>query len=231
MVANIIVDIVLVLILVIGFIWGLKAGFIKTVSKPAKFILALVLSFMFAGMIGDGIIKPLISEPVVGKLTEFITAKLSELGEGADLPTLIKLAATLAGVEIGELSDAAGNEETIATIVEAITAPVLSVITTVIAFIVLYIVLKILLGIAFAIVNAIIDNGVVGVVNRILGCIVMTLLASAVVWGLCAISDLILSLPVLAEQEWVSEFTGGWIYGFFKNLSPVDLILSVLLSF
>ena len=98
-------------------------------------------------------------------------------------------------------------------------------------FFILYLVFKLLLNIAFAIVNALVDNGVVGVVNRILGCVVMTFMAITVVWALCSVSDLILNIPFIHEQEWLSGFTGGWIYSFFRGLSPIDMLLGLLLSF
>ncbi len=234
MAANIIVDIVLCLILLVGFIWGLISGFIKTVAKPVKFVLSIAIALSLASVVGMGVIKPLVSEPIVAQMTEFLTEKFGEIISTSsvdELPTLIKLAASLAEVNLDQLASAEGQEALVVTFVEAITDPVLNIISSVIAFIILYILAKIVIGIVFAIINSIVDNGIVGVVNRILGCILMTCLAAALVWCLCAISELILGLPFMADQAWVREFTGGAVYTFFKNLSPVDLLLNLLLSF
>ena len=232
MIADIIIDIILAIILLVGFIWGLRVGFVKTIAKPVKFIMAVFLSISFASLVGTGIIDPMIREPIVNKMTEFFAEKIADGMETADqLPTLVKLAAELAGVDIESLTSAEAQAELVSGIVSAVTDPVLNLITSIIAFFVLYFVFKILLTIGFAIVNSIIDNGVVGIVNRVLGCIVTTFFAMMIVWGLCSISDLILNLPGINEVEWVQGFSGGWVYNFFKGLSPIDLLLGLLFSF
>ena len=43
-----IVDIILVLIVLMGLFLGIKRGFVKTVAKPVKIILTLVISLSFA---------------------------------------------------------------------------------------------------------------------------------------------------------------------------------------
>ena len=232
MVADIIIDIILAIILLIGFFWGLKIGFVKTIAKPVKFIMAIFLSISFASLVGTGIIDPMIREPIINKMTEFFAEKIAQgMGTADELPTLVKFAAGLAGVDIESITSAEAQAELVASIVSAVTDPVLNLITSIIAFFILYFVFKILLTIGFAIVNSIIDNGVVGIVNRILGCVVTTFFAMMIVWGLCSISDLILNLPGINEVEWVQGFSGGWVYNFFKGLSPIDLLLGLLFSF
>lgn len=230
-IGDLIVDGVLVVILIIGFIWGINAGFIKTVAKPVKFVLALIISLSFASWAAETFIQPLLAAPIIEKLTVFFTEHITAATNGTDLPTIINLAANLAGVDLGALDGAATQEEVVAEVVTAITQPVVSIITCVLGFIALFILSSIVLTILFAILEAIIDNGVVGVLNRVLGCILLTILAGGICWCLCAISDLILGLPVLAEQEWVQGFQGGVIYNFFKSLSPIDLIINLILSF
>ncbi len=230
-IGDFIVDGVLVVILLVGFIWGINAGFIKTVAKPVKFVLALIISLSFASWAAETFVEPLLAAPIVDRLTVFFTEHITAATDGTDLPTIINLAASLAGVDLGALGEAATQQEVIAEVVNAITQPVVGIITGVIGFIALYIVSSIILTILFAILEAIVDNGVVGILNRVLGCILLTILAGGICWCLCAISDLILSLPVLAEQEWVQGFQGGVIYNFFKSLNPIDLIMNLILSF
>ncbi len=231
---NIVVDILLCLILLGGFIWGLLVGFIKTVAKPVKFILSVSLALAFTSVVGMAIVKPLISESVVFQMTDYLSVKCDEIISASsvdELPTLIKFAASMADINLEEIASAEGQEAVVGAFVTAITEPVLNVISSVIAFIILYILAKLVVGVIFSIINAMVDRGVVGVVNRLLGCVFMTSLAAATVWCLCAVSHLVLGLPSVASQGWVSEFTGGAVYTFFKNLSPVDILLSLLLSF
>lgn len=229
MVGNIIVDIVIVIMLIIGFIWGWKSGFINTVAKPVKFVLTILIAFSLASWVGSAIVQPIVSEPVTVKLTEFLEEKCGEISAANandQLPTLVKFAAALAGVNIDDIATEAGQHELVAKIIEAVSEPFLSVISTIIAYILLHIVVGIILTIIFAIINAMVEGGFVGFINKLLGSLIMTTLAAMIVWALCGISDLILNLPILAEQAWVQEFTGGIIYTFFKNLSPIDLLLS-----
>ena len=229
MVANIIIDVAIVIILLIGAIWGWKSGFINTVAKPVKFVLTIIISLALASWVGSAIIQPMISEPVTNKLAEFLTEKCGELtAENAleELPTLIKVAAALAGVNIENLATEAGQAELVNSIIDAVTEPVLNIISVIIAYLVLHIVVSIILTIIFAIINAMVEGGFVGFVNSLLGSLILTFLAATIVWGICAISDLVLNLPILQEQPWVAEFTGGFIYNFFKSLNPIDLLLS-----
>lgn len=229
MVVDIIVDIVILIMLIIGFIWGWVSGFINTVAKPVKFVLTVIISFSLCAWVGTAIIQPLISEPVIVKLTEFLNEKCVEISAANaedKLPTLVKFAAMLAGVDIDKIATEAGQAEIVTKIIEAVSEPVLNVIATVIAYIVLHLVVSILLTIIFAIINSLVEGGFVGFVNRVLGAVIMTTLAAAIVWGLCGISDLILNLPILQEQQWVQEFSGFVLYPFFKNLSPIDILLS-----
>lgn len=230
-VANIIIDLILVLLLVIGGIWGWKSGFIEMVSKPVKFALTIVISLSLASVVGAGIVQPMISEPVTNQIAGFLTEKCAEITAATastDLPTLVKLAAAIANIDIDAIASEASQAELIHKITEAVTEPVLSIISVVIAYIALHILSSIVLSIVFGIVNECIKNGdgLVSRANSILGCIIMTFLAAIVVWVLCGFSDFILNLPFLHEQEWVQNFTGGFVYGFFKGLSPVDLLLS-----
>ncbi len=229
---DIIVDIVLWVILLIGCLWGIKVGFVKTVAKPAKFIMAVFLAISLASVVGSVFIKPMVQEPIITKLTEYFTEKIGEgVAATEELPTLVKFAASLAGIDLEAISSAEAQADMVNAVIVAITDPVLDLISSVLAFFLLYIVLKLLLSFVFAIIDSIVDNGVLGIVNRALGCVVMTFMAFTVAWGLCAISDLILNVPVINEQAWVQDFNGGGLYNFFKGLSPIDLLLGLLLSF
>lgn len=230
--ANIIFDIILAVILLVGVIWGLKAGFIKAIAKPTKFVLAILLAIMLCSVVGESVIKPMIQEPIVTKLSEALTEKIGEtIGDAEELPTLVKFAAELAGIDMSLITDKEAQADMVDAVLVAVTDPVLNLISSVIAFILLYIILKICVGLLFSLINSIVDNGPIGAVNRALGCAVMTLFAFMVAWVLCMMSDFILNIPIINQQAWVQDFSGGWLYNIFRSLSPVDIILGLLLSF
>ena len=40
------------------------------------------------------------------------------------------------------------------------------------------------------------------------------------------IEEYILNIPAVANTAFAKAFDGGWVYGFIKSMSPVDLLLS-----
>ena len=228
---NIIVDIVLVALLLTGAIIGAVKGFIKTVAKPIKWVASLALSFSLAAPLGDGLIKPLILAPVSSQLSAYLNERYAEItaeNAGSSLPLLIRIAAGICGIDISDVATNAENADitVLDAVINAITDPVVGIISVIIAFFALYIVSNLILSLVIAIINAIVDHGFVGVVNRIFGCILTLALSFVVVWLLVSVFDTIIAIPSVAEAEWVKEFTGGWIYNFLKNFSPLDLLLS-----
>jgi len=227
--ANIIVDIVIVALLIIGAIIGAVKGFIKTVAKPVKWVASLVISFTCASGVGNSLIKPLILTPVSSHLTAFLQERYAEISAtdaGSAMPTLVRIAAGVCGIDIDQVAQEAGEEGVLTAIINAVTEPVVGVISVIIAFFILYIVSGLLLSLILAIINAIVDHGVVGVVNRIFGCVFTFALSFVAVWLLISVFETVIAVPALAETAWVQEFTGGWVYNFLKTFSPLDLLLS-----
>lgn len=225
---NLVVDLIFVLILVIGIIIGIKRGFINTLAKPVKLVLALVIAFSLYGVVGTTLLQPIVSAPVTERLTLFLNERFGSTltPETVDtLPTVIKFAAGVCNVDLAELA-ATAEGDIIAAILAEITAPVINIVCNVLAFVIVFIVAMILLGIVFAIINAIVDNGFVGVFNRILGAVFTLAFSVLVCWGLAIVLEYAVSLPAFAEAEWVAQFTGGYVYSFFRSFSPLDILLS-----
>lgn len=230
--ANIVVDIFLGILLLIGVFWGLKKGFVKAIAKPAKFILALLIAISLSSLVGERMVKPMVQKPIVNKLSDSLTAKIEKgIEDTDDLPTLVKIAAELADVDINSLSEGHAMEEMVDAILVAVTDPILNLISSIIAFVLLFILLKIILGLVFAFINSIIDNSPVGSVNRALGSVLMAVFMFMVAWLLCMTSDIILNIPAVSRTEAAQQFTGGWLYNLFRRLSPIDMMLGLLLSF
>ena len=229
MTVNIIVDVSLVLIALIGLIVSTKRGFVKSVAKPVRFVAALAIGFSFASAVGASVVSPLISAPLSNKIEAVLEKECSEIvAETAEeqLPTIFKFAAGLADVDVEKVAaeDTSGN--IIGAISEALTKPIVSIISAIIAFILLYFVSKILISIFFKIVAKTAEHGFVGVLNKILGFVFGAAFMFVVCWGLVAVFDLVVHLPALAETAWAADFSGGYIFNFFKEFGPLDLLLS-----
>ncbi|MBR2343413.1 MAG: CvpA family protein [Clostridia bacterium] len=229
MAVNIIVDLVLALVIIGGVIVGIKMGFVKTVAKPAKLILAIVLALSLANAVGNAIVAPIVSEPISNKLESVLLetcAGLTSDNVSAQIPPLVKFAAGACGVSVDSVATGSTTEEIVHSITVSLTEPVVAIISAVIAAILLYIVSKLLLSLVFAIIDKAVNRGLVGKINKILGCVCGLFFALLACWGLSAVFDFVIHLPVLHDAAWVQQFSGGFIYNFFKNVSPLEILLS-----
>ena len=226
MLANIIFDAVLVILMLIGIIVGAKRGFVGTVAKPVKLALSIWLSFSLSGFFAEKLVKPIISSPITSKLTSFLIEKYSYItaAQSGELPLLIRVAAALADVDPALISEE--GEQYIVILVNQITDPVVTLIALVITFILLYIILRLVLSLLLWLIESIVDDGFVGVTNRIVGCIFTFVLSFVISWCVVAVSDFVFHIPAISEIAWVAEFDGGFVYKFFKSISPIDLLLS-----
>ncbi|MBQ7390648.1 MAG: CvpA family protein [Clostridia bacterium] len=229
MVANVIFDIMLVGILLAGAIMGIKNGFVDIIARPVKFVAALALAISLASVVGSAIIEPIIGPAISHKLSEVLVEEYSEITASTaneSLPTLIKFAASLCGVDIEGVASSADGITVIEAIVDAVTAPVVQIVGVIAGFIIVFFVSKILLNLLMLVVNSVVNNGIAGAVNRTLGCVFTLFLAFIVAWAFTSLSEFILNIPAIASAEWVQEFTGGPIYNFFRSFTPLDLLLS-----
>ncbi len=226
---NFIVDLILVLIVAIGLFLGIKRGFIKTIAKPVKIILTLVISFSFASPLSEALIEPKVREPIANQMEEYIVENCSDINAdniNEELPTLLKIGAGVFDIDVEKLAKEETGESLVNKIVDSLIAPATGLISTVITFIILYFLSGIVLTILISILNAALDDGFIGVFNRILGGIFSTAFAFIIAWALTSIFTYVINLPSVANSEWASEFSGGFIYKLFNSLNPVELLLS-----
>jgi len=225
---NIIIDVIIAALLLIGFVVGIKRGFVKSVARPFKFVAALIIAFSFAASVGEAVVEPIIADSLNNKIAAEIEESFSSVEDKLDedkLPTVIKVAAGLCDLDVDELiKDADGSEAK--AIADALTEPVVSIFATIIAFILLYIASKIALALALAILSSLADKGLIGSVNKLLGCIFSVALMFIVCWGFVSVFDFVIHLPSFENAAWLEGFTGGYLYNFFKTMSPMELLLS-----
>ena len=229
MFANIIFDLILLGILAAGVIIGIKNGFISTVARPVKFFAALALALSLAVSVGNAIVEPIIGPAISNKISGILIEKYSDItAETASesLPTLIKFAASLCGVDIAGVASTADGARIIESIVNSVTAPVVDIVATIAGFFITFFVAKILLGILLHFINGLFASGIAGTANKILGAVFTFLLAFIIAWAFTATSEFLLNIPVFAKAKWVENFSGGLLYRFFRSFAPLDLLLS-----
>ena len=225
---NIIVDIILVLIILIGGFVGYKRGFIVTVTKPVKWFLALILAVTLCNSAAEAVIEPIISEPVTNQITEYLIEKCPDMtaeNVSDELPTVLRLAAGIVDVDIDSF-DGADINTLVSQIVESLATPTIHLFSVLIAFILIYIISKILLAILIGILDKVFDVGFVGSVNRFLGVIFGAAFAFVISWLVVLGLGYVISTSLVEDIELLREFDGGYIYDFFDRITPLELLLS-----
>jgi uncharacterized membrane protein required for colicin V production len=226
--ANIIIDGIIVILLLLGAFLGFKLGFFYTATKPIKWFAAILLAFSLSSTVATSFVQPMIEEPITNQVSDFLTEKCKELtpdNAKEKLPTLVKVAAGIADIDINSI-EGETIDEFISATVDKLANPLIHLISVIISFFAVYFISKLALAIILAILNRIFLEGVLGVFNKMLGLVVGFFFAFVILWLGVTLFDYVISIPKLAETEFVKSFGGGFIYKFIKSMSPLDLLLS-----
>jgi uncharacterized membrane protein required for colicin V production len=228
MTLNIIIDLILCAIIVLGAIIGVVRGFIRITAKPVKFIAAIVIAFSLCNPVAEKVVSPVIESSVTNYISDFLHEKCDEITpENAEeqLPTILKVAASIFDIDISETLEE-GVNNVVETIVSTLAAPVVNIISVGIAFVGLYILSKIALSLLIFLIDLIFKNGVFGKLNKLLGFLFSTIIAIAAAWALAVLIAFVFNLPAFASNPQIQAFEGGFFYKFFNTYNPVELLLS-----
>lgn len=222
MLVTIVVDLILTAIVALGVFIGYKKGFLMVLSKPIKLFLSIFLAISFCSVVASSLVQPIIEEPVTERVTAYLSDNAEEVFEDGEIPTLIKFVADLSGIDLG----ADSTDESINLIVSKLALPIVHSVSLIIAFLLVYFLSRLILWPAFIIINKVISAGFIGTLNKILGCVSGFLAAIIACWLLVCLFGFFIGLPFMAENDWVINFNGGLVYGFFESFSPIALLLS-----
>lgn len=224
-VTAIIADSVIAIALLISLILGIKRGFIATVAKPVKILAALACAIFLSSLVGSQLIQPYVDQPIRNSLTTYLNEKCPELSEEnavEKLPTMLKFAASIGNVDLNALA-AEGDGDLAVAITDRLTQPLARILATAIAFILLYIVARLVLWILIAILNGLFNTPILAWLNKGLGLIFGGLIGMLTIWGIVVAAEFVFGFA-FADATWVADIRSGWIYGFFRGFSPLDLI-------
>ena len=220
---NWIIDIILVAIIVTGIVLGLKRGFVKTVAKPVKLVATWACSIKLAPWFAKRFIAPLIQAPVTEKLSAVLREKCQDLtaaNAAEDLPTLLKICAGIFNINVEEVAQ--GSVETLTDrIAQTFTEPLVSVVAVVISFFLLLIICSILFAFLLWLLNLIFELRPFAWLNRTLGVLFGAALAMIVTWIVSMILGYVFGLSIFDGLA----FEGGFVYRFFQDYHPLDLLL------
>ena len=224
---DIIIDLILCVIMAASLAIGLRVGFVRIAAKPVKFVLALVIAISVCSTVAESFIAPTIGQPIASYVSDFLyenCATITAENASDELPTLLKIAAAVFGIDVTEV--ASGATSVIDSIAESLTAPVVHVVSIVASFFLCYFVLKLIIGLALLIINKIFEIGVFGVFNKMLGVVFSGALGFVAAWAVAVILEFVFKLPALESNAVISGFEGGAIYRFFNTYNPMELLLS-----
>ncbi len=213
---NIIVDIVIILLLILGGFVGYKKGFIKSLKRPIRLFGGFILSFSLCNAVSVGIIEPIVKAPISTKIEEYV---FEHFMSGGEYPTIIRIAAALMDVDLS-------SAESVEQIINSVLDPTVHFISVIIAFVLIYILSKLFLSLLVSLVSLIFDKTILSMPNKIIGCIFCTLATFVFLWMGVSVLDFIVKLPVFEGTSFATNFTGGAVYSFFRSFSPLDLLLS-----
>lgn len=231
MILDIFLNIILGIILVGGVYFGYRQGFLRIAYTPVKFFAAIALTFFCCVPIGNALIKPIVQEPISNYAADYLYEHCGEATaeniEG-ELPTLLKIAASIADINIDDVAAEAENEgkAVIDAVADRLTEPLARLVAVVIAFVILYFISKIIIGLLLRLLNHLLKGGVLGWVNKILGVLFGSICGIILAWGTVAILEFAFHSSVFEGNSYVSEFEGHALYYFFKTYSPLELLLS-----
>ena len=222
---DLVLDIVILLFMILSLIWGYKRGFIKSVARPVRFFASIATAFWLASPIAQGFLEPAIKTPVTNQIRDYLVDNCPNITPETateELPTLLRVAASIMDVDIATLSPV----DTISEIVDSLASPVIHLISVILTFILVYFVAKLVFSFVLSILSSMFNDGVLGLPNKLFGCVISFLFAIVISWAFVVVFDFAINSSFFADMEWAQKFEGGIIYKFFVKNSPVDLLLS-----
>lgn len=222
-----ILDAILILIVLFGIFLGYKRGFVRTVGRPVKFFATLFCAFRFCSLFSEKVLRPLISEPVTKQVAEYIRTHCGDVtaeNAGETLPTVLKLAAGLFGIDVSEA--ATRGENVIDSLTTTLTAPVVDIVSTVLSFVALLIICTLVFTVVLWLVDLLFRIGPVSVVNKAVGVLFSGAFALLISWALASLFAFVLDTSLFDGVAWAENFEGGFFYRFLNQYNPLDLILS-----
>ena len=227
MLLNLLFDVILILILVLGSYFGYTRGFFRMVARPMRLVLCLCLSIAFCRPIGESIIAPLIEAPIRNFIEELMYEKLIGLSPDAlatEIPTVMWIAAVIFDLPADIAADTVDG--TVEQVISSLVPPVVNMISVGLAFLILLLLLRIAFNLLIDLADEILSLGVIGSMNRFFGVVLSCSFAFAVSWLFTQGADLLLRTPMLLDSDITRNFEGGPIYRFFISFSPLRLLLS-----
>ena len=231
MLFNLIINLVLCALMLSGLYFGMKRGFVSIAARPVKLFASLAIAISACRAFAESVVIPIIKAPITSYVSDFLnknTPQISESNVTEKLPTMLKLAAGLRGVDVREIAGEAeaSGESVIDALSESLTAPLVNIISVIIGFFVVYLIARVAIALILVIFNRCMQNGVFGWINKAFGFVFGFSFAFIVAWVVVVITELLIHSQMFSDNSVVQGFNGSFLYGFMKRYNPIELLLS-----
>ena len=224
---NLLIDLILVLILVIGSYYGYTRGLFRMLARPMRFALCLAVAFWLCRPIGEAIISPLIEVPIESYISDFVYDKLLGLDpEQAidEIPTLLKISAAAFNIGLDPTAETIGDATE--KIIASLSLSLVKLISTAIAFLGLLLLSRLVSKLLVELLDYVVNFGLLGSINRILGVLLSCVFGFLIAWLIVGGLDFLFHSSLFAGASEVENFEGGPIYTLFLRFSLIRLLFS-----
>lgn len=224
-------DLIIIAIFALTVFFATKNGFVKTAISAVSFIVAIVITFCFAGTLADAIKTTTIADKIEAateqKIEDVIlenSISAVELIDGKSEAFNMLLA--VSGVESGELEEFYNSLENKSftpakRIAKKLSEPIINTVALIISVILLYFGTKILLAIVASVLDKIAKLPILKTYNKLLGVLLGILLAIVRISLFCFVAGVLIKNADFLGSDYISALNpeNTLLFKLFSNLN------------
>ena len=226
---TIILNVVMIIAILIPAVRGYIRGFVKMALHLFRFVIAFILSAIFAKPIGALLKEKWLGDKFYNTIYEALHSSLEEITNGESmanaLPGGIRSILETFGIDVGAEAESAlaNGEKTLESFSLSISDKLSSVVGAAIGFIAVFLVSLLVLALFSGILSAIVEKlPLIGTLNKLLGFVFGALIGVIVAW---LVAQLLVTLLVTFTDV---DYSGAVLLNFFHDISPIRWILQLL---
>jgi uncharacterized membrane protein required for colicin V production len=235
---SIMLDLLPILLIVLGAIFGMRQGFIRVVFGRLRRLTSLALAAILARPVGSWVKDEFLLAPVTGKIKEFLADALGAELSGAtgeemasNLPAALRGVLNLLRIDISEAAadaEAAGGN-LLEQFASRIAEPAARFLGVLLAFVALYFLCRIFLRLLVSVVDMIFKLPGLRILNSLLGLVFGLLFAVLYSWLLVTALGYVGDLLANGDVRFFAGFDieKTYIAKYFYSFRPIEFIFSI----
>ena len=230
-------DIIIIAIIALTVFFAVKRGFIRTAISALSFVLAIIITAMFAPTLADNLKQTSIAESIQETTETKIESMISNNsenvylllnGENEEFNSLVKVA----GLELDDLkewyeSSPASLEDKEEMLAERISNPIIDITASLLAVIVIFLGAQLVLLIVAIILDKVASLPILRTANKSLGLALGIILALFRVFLFCFIVDLLINNAPFIDNRFIDMLDpdNTILYSFFSKIDVFSFFI------